>query len=74
MLMQNFGGTTKSFMVFSKNAYGGWPLIKGSSENSDTVEQKHHFILTQTHKGSSLSGPQSLVTFDLALYFPQSYS
>ena len=42
--------------------------------NKDNLKQKRRFILRQKRDKKSITGPQSVVTFYLGLYFPSSYS
>ena len=41
---------------------------------ASSLAETDHFILKQTRDGSSITGPQSAVTFYLGLYFPSPYS
>ena len=41
---------------------------------ASSLAETDHFILKQTRNGSSITGPQSAVTFYLGLYFPSPYS
>lgn len=44
------------------------------TKHEHNLRQKHYFILKQTPDGRSITRPQSVVNFDLRLYFPPFYS